>query len=105
MKPGVACSGGGIRSAAYCIGGLEALTTNGQLPNRTFYLSTVSGGGYAGTAFVRQGAQQPPPVPIATVARDTANLMERKAIWQTVAVTKGAAGQMLPLTTRPMTSG
>ncbi len=49
---GLALSGGGIRSATFCIGLLRGLARNGVLP-RLDYLSTVSGGGYAGAAFGR----------------------------------------------------
>ncbi|MEI7036482.1 patatin-like phospholipase family protein [Fulvimonas yonginensis] len=48
---GIALSGGGIRSATFSLGVLQALAENNLL--RCFhYLSTVSGGGYAG-AFVQ----------------------------------------------------
>ena len=40
-------SGGGIRSAAFSLGVLQALARKGLL-SRFHYLSTVSGGGYAG---------------------------------------------------------
>lgn len=40
-------SGGGIRSAAYSLGVIQALARKGLLA-RFHYLSTVSGGGYAG---------------------------------------------------------
>ncbi len=43
----VALSGGGIRSATFCLGVFQALARNGLLP-RIDYLSTVSGGGYLG---------------------------------------------------------
>lgn len=46
---GLALSGGGIRSAAFCTGVLQALSIKKILP-RIDYLSTVSGGGYAGIA-------------------------------------------------------
>lgn len=46
---GLALSGGGIRSAAFSIGALQALNKAYAL-SRVHYLSTVSGGGYAGTA-------------------------------------------------------
>ena len=49
---GLALSGGGIRSATFCIGLLRGLARNRVLP-RLDYLSTVSGGGYAGAAFGR----------------------------------------------------
>ncbi len=40
-------SGGGVRSAAYCLGVIQALARAGQLTG-FHYLSTVSGGGYIG---------------------------------------------------------
>jgi Patatin-like phospholipase len=46
---GLALSGGGIRSATYCLGVLQALAYKGALPN-VDYLSTVSGGGYIGAS-------------------------------------------------------
>jgi hypothetical protein len=46
---GIALSGGGIRSAAFCLGVMQALNAAGVL--KTFdYLSTVSGGGYIGSS-------------------------------------------------------
>ena len=46
---GLALSGGGIRSAAFAFGAMHALVRNDKL--RWFdYMSTVSGGGYAGAA-------------------------------------------------------
>lgn len=46
-RAGLALSGGGIRSASFALGLLQALTERGVL--RLFdYLSTVSGGGYTG---------------------------------------------------------
>ena len=44
---GLALSGGGIRSAAFCLGVLQAL---GDRLKNVDYLSTVSGGGYIGSA-------------------------------------------------------
>jgi hypothetical protein len=44
---GLALSGGGIRSAAFCLGVLQALDTTKVL-DRVDYMSTVSGGGYIG---------------------------------------------------------
>lgn len=53
---GLALSGGGIRSAAYCLGvlqGLDAVVPEGkpQILDSVDYLSTVSGGGYMGISF------------------------------------------------------
>ncbi|TCI12422.1 MULTISPECIES: patatin-like phospholipase family protein [Dyella] len=49
---GLALSGGGIRSATFCIGLMRALAKNGVF-KRVDYLSTVSGGGYAGSSVGR----------------------------------------------------
>jgi hypothetical protein len=46
---GLALSGGGIRSASFCLGVLQALNAEGIL-SKFDYLSTVSGGGYVGTS-------------------------------------------------------
>jgi predicted acylesterase/phospholipase RssA len=46
---GLALSGGGIRSASFCLGALQALDRVGVLKNID-YLSTVSGGGYIGAS-------------------------------------------------------
>lgn len=52
-KPwGLALSGGGIRSATFCFGLLKALASN-ELFRRFDILSTVSGGGYIGSAVGR----------------------------------------------------
>jgi len=59
---GLAFSGGGIRSAAFCLGALQALYTTRVL-HRVDYLSTVSGGGYIGcsltAAFKASGGDFP----------------------------------------------
>lgn len=54
---GLALSGGGIRSASFCLGvlqGLDALREDKepQVIDQIDYLSTVSGGGYIGTSLV-----------------------------------------------------
>lgn len=46
---GLALSGGGVRCAAFCLGALQGLDS-ARLINRFDYLSTVSGGGYIGSA-------------------------------------------------------
>ena len=60
---GLALSGGGIRSASFALGVMQALATTGML-RRIDYLSTVSGGGYIGTSltwlnFLRSGGELP----------------------------------------------
>lgn len=46
---GLALSGGGIRSSAFCLGAMQALNVGGLI-EKIDYLSTVSGGGYIGTS-------------------------------------------------------
>lgn len=46
---GIALSGGGIRSAAFCLGALQALDFH-HVVLHTDYISTVSGGGYIGAS-------------------------------------------------------
>ncbi len=46
---GLALSGGGIRSAAFCLGVLQAFAKH-HILGRFDYLSTVSGGGYSGAS-------------------------------------------------------
>ncbi len=46
---GLALSGGGIRSAVFCLGALQALAKNNILGNFD-YMSSVSGGGYIASA-------------------------------------------------------
>jgi len=46
---GLALSGGGIRSASFSLGALQALVAAGRL-KQIDYMSTVSGGGYIGSA-------------------------------------------------------
>jgi hypothetical protein len=48
---GLALSGGGVRSASFCLGALQAMETRGALGS-VDYLSTVSGGGYTGCSTV-----------------------------------------------------
>ncbi len=66
---GLALSGGGIRSAAFNLGVLQALHRRGVL-HRVDYLSTVSGGGWIGAAFQAllasdPGTAKPAPFPFA----------------------------------------
>jgi hypothetical protein len=56
---GLALSGGGIRSATFCLGLLRALAKAKSL-RHVDYLSTVSGGGFVGAAYTRlYGAHSP----------------------------------------------
>ena len=60
---GLALSGGGIRSATFCLGVLQAMAKN-RLLRKVDFLSTVSGGGYIGSflgaLFVRPPESNPP---------------------------------------------
>jgi hypothetical protein len=47
---GVCCSGGGIRAAAFSLGALDRLESSGVM-SRTRWLTAVSGGSYAATAW------------------------------------------------------
>lgn len=56
---GLALSGGGIRSATFCLGIVQVLVQKGLLPQFD-YLSTVSGGGYFGSFLsTALGTRQP----------------------------------------------
>src|SRR5262245_28343313 len=67
---GLALSGGGIRSATFCLGVIKSLAKNGLL-TRFDYLSTVSGGGYAGSALGRLFQSVGDPVKVQTeLAKD-----------------------------------
>lgn len=58
---GVALSGGGIRSAAVCLGALQALDCHDVIA-RADYLSTVSGGGYIGACMTARMSRVAPGV-------------------------------------------
>jgi hypothetical protein len=49
LASALAISGGGIRSASFALGVMQALVNGGVMPN-IHYLSTVSGGGYLGSS-------------------------------------------------------
>ncbi len=68
-------SGGGIRSASFALGALQALARAGMLP-RFHYLSTVSGGGYIGswlTAFRHRAADDAAVLAALNQLADTGN--------------------------------
>ena len=58
-KVGVALSGGGIRSATFCLGVFQALARQ-KLLGKIDFLSTVSGGGYFGSFFGALFQREPP---------------------------------------------
>jgi len=59
-KTGIALSGGGIRSAAFCLGALQALRARGPLA-RARYITAVSGGGYLAAGWAVSDAAEPRP--------------------------------------------
>jgi hypothetical protein len=61
---GLALSGGGIRSACFCLGALQALDQYRLIP-RIDYLSTVSGGGYIGASMVAEMSRTAQPNKVA----------------------------------------
>lgn len=61
-KVGIACSGGGIRSASFNLGALQALQEKGVL-KRSRYLAAVSGGAYIAAAFCMVRKTWPPGKP------------------------------------------
>ena len=68
---GLSFSGGGIRSAAFCLGAsqaLDSLSRDGEprILDAFDYLSTVSGGGYIGTSIVSGMMQEPYTFPFAS---------------------------------------
>lgn len=62
---GVTLSGGGIRSASFCLGALQALDQE-KLVERIDYLSTVSGGGYTGASMIAAMRQNGGKFPFST---------------------------------------
>ncbi|HVF13336.1 MAG TPA: hypothetical protein VM942_01985 [Acidimicrobiales bacterium] len=58
LRTGVCLSGGGIRSAAFSLGGLQALQRAGVM-ERTEYLAAASGGGYLAAGWALSDAEEP----------------------------------------------
>jgi hypothetical protein len=71
---GLALSGGGVRSATFCLGLLRALAKNHVL-HRFDYLSTVSGGGYTGAAFGRLFSPKVKPADVEKGLADDGSLL------------------------------
>jgi hypothetical protein len=61
-KAGICCSGGGIRSAAFNLGALQALQSKRAL-SEAKYLSAVSGGSYIAAAFCMVAKTEDPEAP------------------------------------------
>ncbi len=69
-RVGVACSGGGIRSATFCLGFFQGLARAGLL-RHVDYLSTVSGGGYFGSFLGRLFCRNEASRPVVDVLKDS----------------------------------
>jgi len=65
LRIGICCSGGGIRSASYCLGALQVLREEKVLGGAD-YVSAVSGGSYIASAFASAAARSDDtdPVPV-----------------------------------------
>lgn len=72
---GLAFSGGGIRSATFCLGVAQVLARRGLLPQFD-YLSTVSGGGYLGSFLSCALGTRPPEDTAPTTKRSAAERLE-----------------------------
>lgn len=70
---GLALSGGGIRSAVFCLGALQALEGAGAL-KQVDYLSSVSGGGYIRSGFCAHEEKEGLTFPSALKAKEPAAL-------------------------------
>lgn len=85
--PGLAISGGGIRSAVFSLGVLQFLADENRLRDFS-YISTVSGGSYLGAFYgslfipdeMRQGAQKVPPERFVETARCASDRVRPKTL-------------------------
>lgn len=80
---GLSLSGGGIRSATFCLGFLQAMAARGLI-RRIDWLSTVSGGGYVGTflgRFYDRLRAVKPTLPPDTVEQALATSASREIGW------------------------
>jgi len=102
---GLACSGGGVRSATFSLGVIQILADKGLLKDIDF-LSTVSGGGFTGAFLTRRlelpdseksvgGAYGPDPEPIRYL-RQRAKYLTSQSLWDAWGmVTSTIAGMMI----------
>lgn len=74
---GLALSGGGIRSAAICLGAVQALQVSDKLKHLD-YLSTVSGGGYLGCCLAANMSERG--FPFLNETNDLSNLQDSAAV-------------------------
>ena len=77
---GLGLSGGGVRSATFNLGLLQALYKRGIL-QQVDYLSTVSGGGYIGTCLTWLKSRVPDQFPFGTRRKDHASVGGRVLAW------------------------
>jgi hypothetical protein len=77
---GIGLSGGGVRSAAFCSGVLQALDGSTWSPSAADYLATVSGGGYVGVSsqIIRHALGQKPGIDPYALATPETRGFERR---------------------------
>ncbi|MBZ9655301.1 patatin-like phospholipase family protein [Phyllobacterium lublinensis] len=76
---GVALSGGGVRSACFCLGALQALDRYKLIP-RIDYLSTVSGGGYIGASMVSALTRSNGEFPFAVAEQENGDVRDNEPV-------------------------
>lgn len=102
---GVACSGGGIRSAAFTLGAMQALGESDELRDRVTHVTAVSGGSYvAGAMRILQSESSEdvarpfaPGSPEARHLRNRTNYLAPGFMGKVRAVTRWSRGVMLNL--------
>jgi len=77
---GLGLSGGGIRSAIFNLGLLQAFDRYGFMP-KVDYLSTVSGGGYIGACYTWMKSLFPNQSPLGTSLKDYKGPAARVQAW------------------------
>ena len=101
---GLACSGGGVRSATFSLGIIQVLADKGLI-KRIDFLSTVSGGGFTGSFLTRRlksmdsekhigGAFGPDPEPIRFL-RQRAKYLSSKSFWDACGMISSTVAGMI----------
>ncbi|ATU90817.1 patatin-like phospholipase family protein [Phyllobacterium zundukense] len=76
---GLALSGGGVRSACFCLGALQALDRYKLIP-RIDYLSTVSGGGYIGASMVSAMSRSDGEFPFGVAEQENGDVRDNEPV-------------------------
>src|SRR6266849_275183 len=103
---GLSLSGGGIRSAALCLGVLQALNHHNVLRN-VDYLSTVSGGGYIGSSLTATMTQSGGEFVFGNKIKDPAGTLLAEEISDTDAVghIRNYSNYLIPAGMRDLVTG